>query len=108
MGQVSFIFSRSILTRSERIALVSSSQIQLDHRLNILSSLPIKLDMPSQDIGHITHKDFSPTPNMEKFLTHLNDAVNSMQTWVAVNSMQTWVIVRSWLRAYSFSYPELG
>jgi len=69
----SLMVTRSLLTESERIALVSKSQIKLDERLKILSTLPIELAMPSRSIGYITRADFSPTPNLREFLICLGD-----------------------------------
>ena len=74
----SLTVTRSLLTESDRIALVSTSQIQLDERLNILSSLPIDLEMPTRSIGYITRADFSPTPNLRNFLGHLSEVASEI------------------------------
>lgn len=76
----SLMVVRSLLLESDRIALVSKSQVYLDEKLGLLKIVPIDLKTPLRPIGIVTRADFSPTPNLVKFLTRLQKVASKIES----------------------------
>ncbi|WP_068111046.1 LysR family transcriptional regulator [Tropicimonas marinistellae] len=62
---------RSILSGSDRVALISRRQIRFEEEAGLLTVLPIELDEASRTIGIVTRSDWEPSQTQKLFIREL-------------------------------------
>ena len=62
---------RTLLSGSDRLAVVSENQIHQAKSQGQLSALPLPLDLPKRKIGAVTRADYVPTPAVTSLMKHL-------------------------------------
>ncbi len=73
----SLSMTRSLLMESDRLALLSAHQVQLDQGAGLLTTLPIRLEHTFRPIGITRRAHNTPSPAAQVFMTALRDLVIS-------------------------------
>jgi LysR family transcriptional regulator of gallate degradation len=75
----SLSMTRSLLLESDRLALLSTHQVQLDQDAGLLATLPIRLEETFRPIGITRRAHNTPSPAARVFMTALRELVRSQQ-----------------------------
>ncbi len=75
----SIIVGRSLLLKSDRIAILSYFHVEQEVRWGRLSTLPLQLPDTGRNFGILTKDDYLPTPSVATFIHALRTVANQMQ-----------------------------
>lgn len=73
----SLSMTRSLLLESDRLALLSAHQVQLDEDAGLLATLPIRLEETFRPIGITRRAHNTPSPAARVFMAALRELVNN-------------------------------
>jgi LysR family transcriptional regulator of gallate degradation len=73
----SLSMTRSLLLESDRLALLSSHQVQLDQEAGLLTTLPIRLDQTFRPIGVTRRAHSTPSPAARAFMSALRELLQT-------------------------------
>jgi LysR family transcriptional regulator of gallate degradation len=73
----SLSMTRSLLLESDRLALLSTHQVQLDQDAGLLATLPIRLEKTFRPIGITRRAHNTPSPASRVFMTALRELVQN-------------------------------
>jgi len=76
----SLSMTRSLLMESDRLALLSTHQVQLDQRAGLLATLPIRLEHTFRPIGITRRAHNTPSPAAKAFMGALQELVKTEQS----------------------------
>ena len=71
--------TRGLLLESDRLALLSTHQVQLDQAVGLLTTLPIKLEKTYRPIGITTRSGSTPSPAARVFIEALRTQTRTIE-----------------------------